>query len=91
MIHIHYDAQATEGAGGGKLTRGEKNELIRQKWTKRQEEIEKLMGVSIVKTAGGIEPSYSYRPGGEAFGYESPESVVIDLENKYMMANLTKL
>ena len=64
-----------------KLTRGQKNEIKRQEWIKRREDIEEKTGKRIILTLkAGPNSSWSFRPGGEGLGFDSPENVVAYLE-----------
>lgn len=55
----------------------------------RKRVIEKLMGVTIIKvTNAGPSSTWSYLPGGGGRGYDSELAVIIDLEDRYLMANL---
>lgn len=74
-----------------KLTRGQKNEIERQAWIERRKKIEELTGKKVVQTLkAGSESSWSYRPGGEGKGFESPESVVVYLEHEYSNKTLNQ-
>lgn len=68
-----------------KLTRGQKNELKRIEWEKRKQEIEQKTRKQIIqKTKAGVNSTWGFTPGGEGIGFESPENVVIYLENQLL-------
>jgi len=68
-----------------KLTKGQKNELRLKAWIERQNRVEKLTGRKVVQTLkAGANSSWSFRPGGEGLGFDSPENVIEYLEKTFL-------
>jgi hypothetical protein len=73
-----------------KRTRGENNRLRTTDWQLFEKDVLSVAKCKIIKTAGGPEPSYSYRPGGEGLGFESETNVLIHLYEKHCLLLFNK-
>lgn len=68
-----------------KLTKSEKNKARANDWELFTKDVLSICKKSIIKTASGPEPSYSFRPGGEGLAFDSEGNVCIYLHREYCL------